>query len=115
MMLESSSSHCQKRRCFLYFDHFRLRPVGLDDEALKMFRILYDEGMECNYVTFSSLLTAVAGLASLDYGKQVHGFIIRCQLPFYAATMNSMLYMYAKAAASSTRGEFRPHAREDRD
>ncbi|KAK8962352.1 putative pentatricopeptide repeat-containing protein [Platanthera guangdongensis] len=73
--------------------------LGLDDEALKMFRILYDEGMECNYVTFSSLLTAVAGLASLDHGKQVHGFVIRCQLPFYAATMNSMLYMYAKCGS----------------
>ena len=47
--------------------------LGLDEEALGLFRQLYNEGMQCNQVTFTTLLNALSGLASLDYGKQVHG------------------------------------------
>ncbi|EAZ01660.1 hypothetical protein OsI_23695 [Oryza sativa Indica Group] len=43
---------------------------GLDEEALDLFRQLYSEGMQCNHVTFTTLVTALSGLASLDYGKQ---------------------------------------------
>lgn len=70
--------------------------LGLDDEALELFKKLYKEGMECNYVTFASLLTALSGLASVDYGKQVHGMTIRSRIPFYVVLQNSLIDMYSK-------------------
>ncbi|KAK3134096.1 hypothetical protein QOZ80_6AG0544970 [Eleusine coracana subsp. coracana] len=70
--------------------------LGLDEEALDLFQKLYNEGMECNQVTFTALLNALSGMASLDYGKQVHGFILRKELPFFIALQNSLIDMYSK-------------------
>lgn len=70
--------------------------LGLDNEALELFRELYKEGMTCNYVTFTSLLTALSGLAAVDYGKQVHCITIRSRLPFYIVLQNSLIDMYSK-------------------
>ncbi|KAG1364237.1 putative pentatricopeptide repeat-containing protein, mitochondrial [Cocos nucifera] len=70
--------------------------LGLDEEALELFRKLYEEGMECNYVTFASLLTALSGLSALDYGRQVHSLTIRRELPFYVVLQNSLIDMYSK-------------------
>ncbi|KAL6603830.1 hypothetical protein ACP70R_044191 [Stipagrostis hirtigluma subsp. patula] len=70
--------------------------LGLDEEALDLFRRLYNEGMQCNQVTFMALLNALSGLASLDYGKQVHGLILRKELPFFMALQNSLIDMYSK-------------------
>ncbi|RLM56281.1 putative pentatricopeptide repeat-containing protein [Panicum miliaceum] len=70
--------------------------LGLDEEALDLFRQLYNEGMQCNQVTFTALLNALSGLASLDYGKQVHGLILRKELPFFMALQNSLIDMYSK-------------------
>uniref|UniRef100_A0A0D9WS42 Uncharacterized protein n=1 Tax=Leersia perrieri TaxID=77586 RepID=A0A0D9WS42_9ORYZ len=69
---------------------------GLDEEALDLFRQLYSEGMQCNHVTFTALVTALSGLASLDYGKQVHALILRKKLPFFIALQNSLIDMYSK-------------------
>ncbi|KAL5199727.1 hypothetical protein ABZP36_020930 [Zizania latifolia] len=69
---------------------------GLDQEALDLFRKLYSEGMQCNYVTFTALVTALSGLASLDCGKQVHGLILRKELPFFVVLQNSLIDMYSK-------------------
>ncbi|XP_038983913.1 putative pentatricopeptide repeat-containing protein At3g13770, mitochondrial [Phoenix dactylifera] len=73
--------------------------LGLDDEALELFRKLYEEGMECNYVTFASLLNALSGLSALDYGRQVHGLTIRRKLPFYVVLQNSLIDMYSKCGS----------------
>lgn len=70
--------------------------LGLDEEALNLFRQLYNEGMQCNQVTFSVLLNALSGLSSMDYGKQVHGLILRRELPFFMALQNSLIDMYSK-------------------
>ncbi|XP_010928853.2 putative pentatricopeptide repeat-containing protein At3g13770, mitochondrial [Elaeis guineensis] len=70
--------------------------LGLDEEALELFRKLYEEGMECNYITFASLLTALSGLSALDYGRQVHSLTIRRELPFYVVLQNSLINMYSK-------------------
>jgi pentatricopeptide repeat protein len=70
--------------------------LGLDGEALDLFRQLYGAGMQCNYVTFTTLLTSLSGLASLDYGKQVHGLIFRKELPFFVVLQNSLIDMYSK-------------------
>nr|CAD1831260.1 unnamed protein product [Ananas comosus var. bracteatus] len=73
--------------------------LGLDEEALQLFIELYKEGMDCNYVTFTSLLTALSGLSALDYGKQVHSFTYRHELPFYVVLENSLIDMYSKCGS----------------
>lgn len=70
--------------------------LGLDEDAISLFRQLRSEGMSSNYVTFASVLTALSGLAALDYGKQVHGHVLRLELPFYTVLQNSLIDMYSK-------------------
>ncbi|OVA07870.1 Pentatricopeptide repeat [Macleaya cordata] len=70
--------------------------LGLDEEALELFRQLMREGMESNYVTYTSVLTALSGLAALDHGKQVHNRVLRSQLPSYIVLQNSLIDMYSK-------------------
>ncbi|XP_010557925.1 PREDICTED: putative pentatricopeptide repeat-containing protein At3g13770, mitochondrial [Tarenaya hassleriana] len=70
--------------------------LGLDEEAIEMFRKLQNEGMKTNYVTYASVLTALSGLALLDHGRQVHCHVLRCELPFYAVLQNSLIDMYSK-------------------
>ncbi|CAN0909950.1 Putative pentatricopeptide repeat-containing protein At3g13770, mitochondrial [Linum grandiflorum] len=70
--------------------------LGLDEEALDLFRRLQKEGMNSNYVTYASVLTALSGLAALELGKQVHNHVLRSELPFYVVLLNSMIDMYSK-------------------
>lgn len=70
--------------------------MGLDEEALELFRRLQREGMTCNYVTYASVLTALSGLAAVDHGKQVHNHVLRSELPFYVVLQNSLIDMYSK-------------------
>ncbi|KNA07198.1 hypothetical protein SOVF_174060, partial [Spinacia oleracea] len=70
--------------------------LGFDVEAVELFRRLLKEGMSSNYVTYTSLLTALSGLAALDQGKQVHNHILRRELVSYVVLQNSMIDMYAK-------------------
>lgn len=70
--------------------------MGLDTEALDLFRKLQNEGMNSNYVTYASLLTALSGLAALGHGKQVHSHILRSELLCYVVLHNSLIDMYSK-------------------
>lgn len=70
--------------------------LGLDEEALDLFRQLRGEGMQSNYVTYASVLTALSGLASLDHGKQVHNHVLRSEVPSYVVLQNSLIDMYSK-------------------
>lgn len=69
---------------------------GLDKEALELFRKLQIERLNFNYVTYASILTALSGLSALELGKQVHGHILRLELPFYLVLQNSLIDMYSK-------------------
>ncbi|XP_028783775.1 putative pentatricopeptide repeat-containing protein At3g13770, mitochondrial isoform X2 [Neltuma alba] len=71
--------------------------LGFDDEeALGLFRQLQKEGMQSNYVTYASVLTALSGLAALDHGKQVHNHVLRCEIPSSVVLQNSLIDMYSK-------------------
>ncbi|CAL9025860.1 unnamed protein product [Prunus brigantina] len=70
--------------------------LGLDEEALELFRLLQREGMTSNYVTYASVLTALSGLAALDLGRQVHNHVLRRELPSYVVLQNSLIDMYSK-------------------
>ncbi|WJZ94051.1 hypothetical protein VitviT2T_012944 [Vitis vinifera] len=73
--------------------------LGLDEEALDLFRRLQREGMRSNYVTYASVLTALSGLAALDHGRQVHSHVLRAKLPFYVVLQNSLIDMYSKCGS----------------
>ncbi|XP_057999210.1 putative pentatricopeptide repeat-containing protein At3g13770, mitochondrial [Hevea brasiliensis] len=70
--------------------------LGLDEEALELFRRLQREGMSSNHVTYASLLTAFSGLAALNHGKQVRNHFARCEMPFYVVLQNSLIDMSSK-------------------
>ncbi|KAF5187657.1 Pentatricopeptide repeat-containing protein, partial [Thalictrum thalictroides] len=73
--------------------------LSLDEEALEMFRQLLREGMDPNYVTYASVLTALSGLAALDHGRQIHNRVLRSELPHYAVLNNSLIDMYSKCGS----------------
>lgn len=70
--------------------------LGFDKEALNLFCKLQREGMAFNYVTYACILTALSGLAVLEYGRQVHSHLLRSQLSFYVIIQNSLIDMYSK-------------------
>ncbi|KAJ4977131.1 hypothetical protein NE237_002237 [Protea cynaroides] len=70
--------------------------LDLDEEALELFSQLQKEGMESNYVTYASVLTALSGLAALDHGRQVHNGVLRSELPSYVFYKNSLIDIYSK-------------------
>ncbi|KAL0555169.1 hypothetical protein IC582_009108 [Cucumis melo] len=70
--------------------------MGLDEEALKLFRQLQIEGMNSNSVTYASVLTALSGLAALNHGKQVHSHVLRSGQCSYVVLLNSLIDMYSK-------------------
>ncbi|XP_059463654.1 putative pentatricopeptide repeat-containing protein At3g13770, mitochondrial [Corylus avellana] len=73
--------------------------LGLDEEALELFRRLQIEGMSSSYITYASVLTALSGLAALDHGKQVHSHVLRSELPSYVVLQNSLIDMYSKCGS----------------
>ncbi|KAJ0836440.1 putative tetratricopeptide-like helical domain superfamily, DYW domain-containing protein [Helianthus annuus] len=75
--------------------------LGLDEEALELFRRLLREGIASNYVTYASVLTAVSGLAAYEMGKQIHSHVLRSGLPFYVVLQNSLIDMYTKCGQLS--------------
>ncbi|XP_074371634.1 putative pentatricopeptide repeat-containing protein At3g13770, mitochondrial [Apium graveolens] len=70
--------------------------LGFDEEAVKLFCQLQKEGMNYNYVTYASVLTAISGLAAYEHGRQVHSYVLRFQLPSYVVLQNSLIDMYSK-------------------
>ncbi|KAM0005184.1 putative tetratricopeptide-like helical domain superfamily, DYW domain-containing protein [Helianthus debilis subsp. tardiflorus] len=75
--------------------------LGLDEEALELFRRLLREGIASNYVTYATVLTAVSGLAAFEMGKQIHSHTLRSGLPFYVVLQNSLIDMYTKCGQLS--------------
>ncbi|KAI6696719.1 hypothetical protein NL676_016838 [Syzygium grande] len=73
--------------------------LGIDEEAIELFSRLQREGMDSNYVTYASVLTALSGLAALNHGRQVHGHVLRRQVPFYVVLENSLIDMYSKCGS----------------
>ncbi|KAK6151276.1 hypothetical protein DH2020_013911 [Rehmannia glutinosa] len=70
--------------------------LGFNNEALELFCTLQRDGMASNYVTYASIVTAISGLAAFEYGKQVHGHVLRSELSFFIVLQNSLIDMYSK-------------------
>lgn len=64
--------------------------------AIKCFRDMRMEGVECNQFTFPSVLTACAAVTSSDFGSQVHGCIVKSGFKVNVFVESSLVDMYAK-------------------
>lgn len=66
------------------------------NESLNIYSRMESEGISPNCFTFTSILAAVANLAVLSFGEQVHGAIIRKGLGGNLELDNALIDMYAK-------------------
>ncbi|KAL9239700.1 hypothetical protein vseg_013997 [Gypsophila vaccaria] len=69
---------------------------GLGDEALNIFRMMKQTGVEPDAVALVSILSAIASLSALKKGKEVHGFLIKQGIPLEGALASSLVDMYGR-------------------
>ncbi|XP_010240804.2 PREDICTED: pentatricopeptide repeat-containing protein At2g22070-like [Nelumbo nucifera] len=67
------------------------------DRAIDVFKeVLRDKSVSPDQVSFSSVLSACANVGSLDFGRQVHGVVVKHGLMHLAYVKNSLVDMYNK-------------------
>ncbi|XVF41691.1 hypothetical protein PTKIN_Ptkin01aG0300100 [Pterospermum kingtungense] len=70
---------------------------SLHDKALLLFReVIRDEFISPDQVTSSSVLSASANIGALDFGKQVHGVVVKQGSSTLSYVNNSLMDMYFK-------------------
>ncbi|KMS95012.1 hypothetical protein BVRB_013230 [Beta vulgaris subsp. vulgaris] len=69
---------------------------GHGHKAIECFRDMHLEGMKSNQFAFSSILTACTSIQALEFGQQVHCWLIKCGLGDNIYVQSSLLDMYAK-------------------
>ncbi|XP_072955550.1 pentatricopeptide repeat-containing protein At3g09040, mitochondrial [Typha angustifolia] len=71
---------------------------GLDADALCFYKEMKSRGLRPTRSTLGSLLSAVANLAAIDEGRQVHSEAIRLGLDSNVFVGSSLINMYAKCS-----------------
>lgn len=68
-------------------------------EALKMYQLMQDQGVQPNAYTFVSLLKACSSIPDLDEGKRIHGDVVKhnCHNDVYVG--NCLVDMYGKCGS----------------
>jgi len=69
------------------------------EDALNLFLQMQQAGVKPNESTLSSVLSACAGLAALEAGKQVHTYIIKRGLELDVFVGSALVDMYAKSGS----------------
>ncbi|KAK7359009.1 hypothetical protein VNO77_00952 [Canavalia gladiata] len=69
---------------------------GRGEEALNLFSQMIKTGMQPDDLTFVSLFTACASLASLEEGRQTHALVIKHGFNSYLSVSNALITMYSK-------------------
>ncbi|XP_002520950.3 pentatricopeptide repeat-containing protein At3g63370, chloroplastic [Ricinus communis] len=72
---------------------------GLANKALEVFSSMKETGLEPDYVTLVSILSAVCSLSTLKKGKEIHGFIIRKGFILEGSISNTLVDMYARCGS----------------
>ncbi|KAH9293478.1 hypothetical protein KI387_041321 [Taxus chinensis] len=72
------------------------RRHGIPQEAFTLFHQMQKTDVQPDQFTFSGILPVCANTASVKYGLQIHGKIIRCEFQSDVTVMNSLVDMYAK-------------------
>lgn len=76
-----------------------LAQQGLHDNAIQFFRKMQDSGIKPNAISIISALSACTDVASLHYGKSIHGYITRHNLCYSTPVSTSLVDMYAKCGS----------------
>ncbi|KAG6662550.1 pentatricopeptide repeat-containing protein At4g21300 [Carya illinoinensis] len=66
------------------------------EEAIQLFRQMGIEGTKFDCVSISAALSACANLPSLQYGKEIHGFMVKGALSSDLFAESALIDMYAK-------------------
>ncbi|OIW18120.1 hypothetical protein TanjilG_22318 [Lupinus angustifolius] len=69
---------------------------GRGEDALNLFSQMIRAGMQPDDLTFVSLFTACASLASLEEGRQVYGLVIKHGFDSDLSVSNALVTMYSK-------------------
>lgn len=69
---------------------------GEYEEAISWFIQMLHEAVRPNPLTFSSVLSASAGLAALNQGLQIHAHVLKMDMEFDLSIQNSLVSMYSK-------------------
>ncbi|KAH0459228.1 hypothetical protein IEQ34_012042 [Dendrobium chrysotoxum] len=69
---------------------------GQPEEVFNLFCQMSGEGIKYDAVTISSMLSACASLPALNYGKEIHGFMIRGAFTADLYAESCLIDMYAK-------------------
>ncbi|CAM0907612.1 unnamed protein product [Alopecurus aequalis] len=69
-----------------------------DAQALSHFRAMMFECSECDEFTLGSILHVVTRIGALDYGMEIHGYLIRAGLDSDKHVMSALMDMYVNLA-----------------
>ncbi|KAK6804895.1 hypothetical protein RDI58_002679 [Solanum bulbocastanum] len=72
---------------------------GMSIQALELFAKMIKLQVQPDQFTFSSCLSACAGIASLQYGKQIHGFLVNAGFRPNTIVLSSLIDMYSKCGS----------------
>ncbi|KAJ6678031.1 hypothetical protein OIU85_008600 [Salix viminalis] len=76
---------------------------GFDNEALQFFSsMLKDTSLKPDRFSLASALSTCANLERLNFGKQIHGYIVRTMFDASGAVGNALISMYAKSGGVET-------------
>ncbi|KAF7808584.1 putative pentatricopeptide repeat-containing protein [Senna tora] len=75
---------------------------GQFDQGLWLFRQMLKEKVKSMHVSFSSVIPACAYLTTLNFGKQLHGYIMRIGFDDNKFIASSLVDMYAKCGNIKT-------------
>ncbi|XP_010511312.1 PREDICTED: pentatricopeptide repeat-containing protein At1g56690, mitochondrial [Camelina sativa] len=69
---------------------------GFELEAIDLFVQMQRQGVKPSFTSLISILCACASLASLQYGRQVHAHLVRCQFDGDVYVASVLMTMYVK-------------------
>lgn len=76
-----------------------LNQIGLHRRTLDMIACMHDEGVQMDGFSVSCFLSASAGLAAVEMGKQLHSYSAKSGLGSWISVSNSLIDMYAKCGS----------------
>ncbi|XP_077249507.1 uncharacterized protein LOC143889208 isoform X1 [Tasmannia lanceolata] len=69
------------------------------EEGLKLLMKMKEDGFSPDHATFTSVLNICSILPCVDFGKQVHGQIIKMGFDYFVAVCNAIVTMYARCGS----------------
>ncbi|MQM01277.1 hypothetical protein Taro_034028 [Colocasia esculenta] len=72
---------------------------GLGEETLDMFCLMRMSGQSPDQFTFASVLRACAQVAMLDYGKRIHGIMVKTLVKANVIVSSALVDMYFKCSS----------------